>query len=74
MSAGTEGCPRGDGVVGRVGGVGGVEAEARLATAPQLGVSSTLLQLPSVNLYWKAATGTPVIVIDQVSGPVWVIG
>ena len=42
--------------------------KARLATAPQLAVSSTLLQLPSVNSYWKAATGTPVIVIDQVSG------
>ncbi len=46
----------------------------RLATNAQLLLSSTLFQLPRVNLYWNAAVGTPVIVSVQVSVPVLIIG
>jgi hypothetical protein len=44
------------------------------AAYPHELVSSTLPQLPRVNLYWKLAVGTTVIVSVQVPVPVLIIG
>src|ERR1039457_3804875 len=51
-----------------------LKPKVRLARLPQVLVSSAVFQVPRVNLYASAATGTPVMVSVQVPVPVWVIG